>query len=426
MDLGIRKLIELCEKGGKAPTRVLIFKDGNVGIDHDVLSDVILDRESAQTIIAEFERRGIQLVIDYHHATQRAAPGDKAKAAGWIKSLAFEDGVGLTAEVEWTDEAKAEIERQEFKYLSPVMMIDKVSKRIEKLMTVALTNTPATNNAVELVAAEWKPIQRSDTMSKKRSTKVAADLHPVEPEGNPEEGADDMTPVKTSSLVALADAVKAAGGELDETADADSVIAMAIDKLAGAAGEPEAEPSAAAIVSRTVTEKMADINEALGIAKDSTMAVACETIHKQTALSGSSSDQAKKLVEVQAELKVLTDERKASQIEAFIDEHVEAGRLNPHNEKQMKAVRCLAESDMPKCKEFVEAMEVIADPTRTDFSGGTPTNDRERVMAESRKYWNDNPKERQANSVEAWVNSDLIGAGEEVLTEDETKKLAVC
>src|SRR5258708_27555760 len=55
-----------------------------------------LDRATAERLIAEFNAKKNDLVIDYEHQTLHAEDNGKpAPAAGWIKALEWREGKGL-------------------------------------------------------------------------------------------------------------------------------------------------------------------------------------------------------------------------------------------------------------------------------------------------------------------------------------------
>lgn len=111
-----------------------------------------LTAHNGRQIVAALNRRKIDLVIDYEHATLLSkTTGSPAPAAGWLKSGGFTyvEGVGVcSTDFEWLDKAKAHIEAKEYKYISPVFLYNK-SGEILSLMNVALTNTPALDQLPE-------------------------------------------------------------------------------------------------------------------------------------------------------------------------------------------------------------------------------------------------------------------------------------
>lgn len=103
-----------------------------------------INTHDAAALIAAWQQQETPLVVDYEHQTQRAAEnGQPAPAAGWIKSLEWEEGRGLFASVEWTERARAHIQAGEYRYISPVFSFDKHSGAVMRLVCAALTNHPA-------------------------------------------------------------------------------------------------------------------------------------------------------------------------------------------------------------------------------------------------------------------------------------------
>lgn len=116
-----------------------------------------LNAKIAAEVIAASGRQS-RIVIDYEHqslATQ--ANGKPAPAAGWFKVMEWREGEGLFAvDVEWTEKARAMIQGGEYQYLSPVIAYDRRSGAIEKVVSAALTNTPAIDGMLEVTALTRK------------------------------------------------------------------------------------------------------------------------------------------------------------------------------------------------------------------------------------------------------------------------------
>ena len=121
----------------------------------------ILDDESMNDIIKDFERRGNDMVIDYEHQTLKDI---EAPAAGWIRKLLKRGSEGLWAVVEWTEKARQYLAKREYRYFSPVMLTRLSDHKIVKLVNVALTNSPKINRLKPIVAKmdfeEIDPVQR--------------------------------------------------------------------------------------------------------------------------------------------------------------------------------------------------------------------------------------------------------------------------
>lgn len=100
------------------------------------------DQPSINAVLNAFGQRGVDLPIDWEHATQYRAPkGEPAPAAGWITALNVRGGA-LWADVQWTDRGHDQVLNREYRYISPVFDFDPASGRIVRLVSAGLTNTP--------------------------------------------------------------------------------------------------------------------------------------------------------------------------------------------------------------------------------------------------------------------------------------------
>lgn len=127
----------------EAPARVLVIPWGEVASKS---RDMVVDEESARAVIEAFAAHGVDLPIDYEHQTlggEYASPDGTAPAAAWIKSLQPDPGVGIWANVEWTQRGAELVRAKEYRYLSPVAIVRKRDGKVMALQSVALTNTPA-------------------------------------------------------------------------------------------------------------------------------------------------------------------------------------------------------------------------------------------------------------------------------------------
>lgn len=154
-------------EAGKAPEEIVIFAAGEIDIEGS--DPAIMDEDAAAEIIARIERRGVDIVIDYEHAT---LSGEPAPAAGWIAfdGLRWEPDRGLIAKVRWTAKAKRYLEASQYRYHSPVFYVDKETRRISALHSVALTNSPRTNNILPIAAKQ----QQEETDMKFMEQVIAA------------------------------------------------------------------------------------------------------------------------------------------------------------------------------------------------------------------------------------------------------------
>ncbi len=153
--------------GGDVPLRILIAPWGAV---ESTSGAFVVDDESARLAVEAFAAHGTDVPIDYEHQTlggEFAAPNGQAPAAGWIKSLVAEPGVGLFAQVEWTEPAMAQLAARQYRYLSPVAIVRRADRKLIGLHSAALTNKPAIIGMAPIVsrdsaahAAAWRELRR--------------------------------------------------------------------------------------------------------------------------------------------------------------------------------------------------------------------------------------------------------------------------
>lgn len=122
-----------------------VFPNGLVPIDGE--KPVFIDSQSAKNLINQFQAGKKDIVIDYEHQT---LTGQVAPAAGWIKELDWRDD-GLWAKADWTDKARKHITDKEYRYHSPVFLVEKGTRKIAKLHNVALTNQPKMTGVREII-----------------------------------------------------------------------------------------------------------------------------------------------------------------------------------------------------------------------------------------------------------------------------------
>ncbi|HEY4294521.1 phage protease [Luteibacter sp.] len=150
--------VELAAVDGAAPEWVELIPAGpNVtGLDG---RSWVFDQLAADQVLATFGERGLDVVIDWNHATQLQAPtGGDAPAAAWIKQLESRDGA-LWGQVDWTPRGGQQVLNREYKYLSPVFDYDPTTKRIARLVSAAILNTP--NLRLTALNSEETPVALS-------------------------------------------------------------------------------------------------------------------------------------------------------------------------------------------------------------------------------------------------------------------------
>lgn len=415
-----QRLLALERNDGKAPDRVQIMRDGNLGwLGFEGLE---LDAKSAQAVIDHFKMVGNDLPIDYHHATKKQEEGtvDKAPAAGWITALEYVPGEGLFGNVKWTEQATAEIEAEEYRYLSPVVLSDEADE-IQQLHSMALTNRPRTKDQIELLkAAELLAAAVTGDIQVAKPTKlkaVAAQDGLEEPAPLP---AVDETQALLSKLIA---GLQEAGITIADEAPLAEVLMAAIEKVSGS-GETEAE----------VTEEVAAdaATEAVPVAEP-VAATPAATLPAKAADVTESAEvcalrvKAARLDDVEKTLAVLMDERKAGRTEALVEAEIARGVIMPDNLKAIAAARNLANADEVLFKATYASMDPIVEPGRAVTAGTSDTKesaktDRAKLIAASMDEYEKTGVARCGAKKRYYVDAWLEGADEPDLTDAEIEQ----
>ncbi len=115
----------------------------------------VVDAGIAAALVADINARTNPIVIDYEHATLKAAAakGEPAPAAGWFRRIEYRPGRGIYAvDVEWTARASEWIAGDEYRYISCVFLYDDEG-RVTRILHASLTNTPALDGMDEVSLA---------------------------------------------------------------------------------------------------------------------------------------------------------------------------------------------------------------------------------------------------------------------------------
>ena len=143
MSDGQRLRAVTCEIGPSVPARILLVPWGAV---ESRAGSFVVDDESAEMMLAAFVAQGVDLPIDYEHQSMGgdyAAPDGRAPAAGWVKAIEPVSGEGIYGAIEWTERGRQALAAKEYRYLSPVVLVEADTGRAIELHSAALTNKPA-------------------------------------------------------------------------------------------------------------------------------------------------------------------------------------------------------------------------------------------------------------------------------------------
>ena len=113
-----------------------------------------MERMNAKEVITTYMKRGTDLFIDFNHASLNPKTPEDGVAAAWFDLDMKEDGIHMV-NIKWTEIGKEYLKKDEYRYLSPVIRLDKNNKVI-RLVNVALTNLPSTDNLEPLTELSEK------------------------------------------------------------------------------------------------------------------------------------------------------------------------------------------------------------------------------------------------------------------------------
>jgi hypothetical protein len=136
------------------PTEFRLFQRGWNNTEN---GRYLFDDKAAKSVMAAYANWGVDLAIDLEHQmleVSGGAPDPTARdARGWCRLELRPDGSLWACDVKWTPDGAARLSEKRQRYISPAFEADKNTKRIIKVVNVAITAMPATHKTPALVAA---------------------------------------------------------------------------------------------------------------------------------------------------------------------------------------------------------------------------------------------------------------------------------
>ncbi len=392
---------------------VQIMPDGET---ETKLGKFLVDDEAWAAIATAFEKRGgTHMVVDYEHQSvggkYRREDG-LSPAAGWIHGLRYEKGKGIIASVEWTDKAREAIQSKEYRYVSPAFSLDKRTRRVTELHSVAVTNTPGTPGITALAASDklhFREVVMSKTL--KRTKPRGVDLLGVKAWLALQDATPDQEAAAVESVVEEIDEVGAIIADIklklglsDEIGPAD-VLRACLERL-GAPKEPPSEP-----------KELAVLKERLGLKADDTIQTIVTAVDRMQATTVKADDYNALSIKVAA----LEADKARTRAEKVVESIVAAGKLNPRDDKKMIwALKYATEKPDDFMLLMAEAPVVVPPDGQVVTSGGT-TGVREGHI---RKALTDYTTEAvKSTNKRFYVDAALSEIGEVALTDEEVKAL---
>lgn len=125
---------------GSVPSEIELIQPGQVLIGRDGRSWI---NDDPAGVVAALVERGADLVVDFEHSTEIKAPnGEEAPAAAWVNGFEVRQGGSIWGKVTWTPRGSAAVTNREYKYLSPVLIYEKLTGRVKSLSSIGLVNKP--------------------------------------------------------------------------------------------------------------------------------------------------------------------------------------------------------------------------------------------------------------------------------------------
>lgn len=461
-----------CLSGDGTPNKILVLPDGAVELFGS--ENVYVNAESAGRVIAAFEDQGVEVPIDYEHASVvKAENGEPAPAAGWIKSMWYEEGVGLWAAVEWTDKAKNEILAKQYKYLSPVIIFDTTTRSVERIHSVALTNNPRIKNQRDLLAASWKlsslldketnmpepkvvkttpPRKKGDAarfkdalveVQRLLATEIVPGVEVPEGEPIPEEATEQLDELSTF-IMSLKEILVNLGKDVPEDADAPTIVAMIGELLMALVAEVDSAEDArpAEEVAEDIAASVPSSDSTLAkLSESALVTVLCDklgmkrgtpvkkVLARVDALRGHVGFvPVKRFNELSSRLGAIEQADRLRGLEVKLGAYTASNKLNPYDDNQMKWAREFALKDpegfdsiMANAPALVPSGRLVQSTDDVENSGKTS---RGRLIASARSEFDTNERLSTLTSRVGWVNEALRESGQAGLTEMELKNVA--
>jgi len=152
-----------------APTEFRLFHSG---VNHTAKGDFVFDDVAAHSVMAAYAARNQQVPLmgDYEHQSLATPPMKALASATQFVPAIRSDAQGgpelWATQVQWTDDARKELESGQYRMYSPAFIPDK-DGRIAALINFALTNLPASYEIEPLVAAGLTTPEKDTDMDEK-------------------------------------------------------------------------------------------------------------------------------------------------------------------------------------------------------------------------------------------------------------------
>lgn len=150
------------------PNEFRLFVAGDNATEHGTF---VFDDEAARLVMAAAEKKGTDYPIDLEHQMLDPAATDPTArdARGWF-GLEVRDGELWATGVRWTPDGEMRLREKRQRYVSPAFDVETKTKRITRIINVAITSLPATHSTPALIAASTRGKKKNMKTTKKTTS----------------------------------------------------------------------------------------------------------------------------------------------------------------------------------------------------------------------------------------------------------------
>jgi hypothetical protein len=136
--------------GDVPPTEFRIFAAGE---NTTTKGAFLFDDQAARSVMSAYQAHGNDVMIDLEHLSlEQESRAFDPDARAWCK-LEVRNGELWATHVGWTPDGETRLREKRQRYISPFFEADKKTHRITRILNIAITAMPATDNLKPLVAA---------------------------------------------------------------------------------------------------------------------------------------------------------------------------------------------------------------------------------------------------------------------------------
>lgn len=351
-------------------------------------------------IESRFKERGVAVPVDVMHESvdESIKPKDAIGAVGWIEAMRYEIGRGVIGNIRWTDEGKLRVRSDRFRYLSPVLDVDKQGD-VVGIHSVGLVTKPAIRKMDRVAASEELPDDSKDQDQDAKLISIVAKISLAL-------GIDAFPTDAMEGLLAILGALTP--DKSLANAQAEIRIACMVREKLGLAAGADAEAVCNAIEAKKFIEPWL----ANGMVKANSEEH--QELVRLSAVDRTLANRYLKMVERDAN----------SRVEELIEnEGVRKGIINPNAKTDMRICREIAIRDPELFLNWLRERPVQLPPGRTKPPSVDQEKRRQKIKSAVEAFEGDDRIRRVTNKT-TFINSSLSECAMEKMTDEEERAYA--